>query len=276
MENNDNKRNLFDELRDMRVQKGISLADVAEKSRIQLKYLESLEKGDILKIPEVYDKLFFRSYLKALDIAEEQYFERFLEYRRTIRVDRTTSVIQVSKSSTESDKKIFSHRNLFVLLPFSLLIFVIVLLLINTEMIDNAPEGKVQEIDIKNIVERLEARELAKVDSVQQTKRDTLALFMNISARRKTWFRLVTDKRDTSEYLLLRGQRIDRKADSTFEFLIGRADGLQIALNGKDLKIATNDSSVVTYMLIDSSGVVVRRLKNKNAPAQQKKSNENI
>jgi hypothetical protein len=46
-----------------------------------------------------------------------------------------------------------------------------------------------------------------------------------------------------------------------FEFLIGRADGLHMVLNGKELDALGTDNTVVLYMLIDSSGIVTKRLK---------------
>jgi transcriptional regulator with XRE-family HTH domain len=261
METESTEKNIFEILKEHRLQMGLSLENVAEKSRIQLKFLESLEKGDLLKIPEVYDKLFFRSYLKAIEIDEEEYFEQFVEYRKAIRIDKTMSVIQINPALKDLDKKIFSHRNLFVVLPISLIVIVVVLLLINTEMVGTSSEGKVQEIDIVNIVDRIEAREKAKQDSIILQKELSTGLNMNIGALKKTWFRIVADKADTSEYLLIQNQKVNLRADSTFEFLIGRADGLSISLNGKNLDMSGTDSSVVRYMLIDSSGIVIKLLK---------------
>ncbi len=276
MDNGSTELSIFDRLRELRVQKGLSLEDVAERSRIQIKFLESLENGDLLKIPEVYDKLFFRSYLKALDVDEEEYFDSFLDYRRAIRIDKTTSVIQINEKLKESDKKIFSHRNLFVILPFSLIVIVVVLLLINTEMVGTSTESKVQEINIENIVDRMEAQEKAKQDSIQLQKEMSSGLNMNIGAIKKTWFRVVADKRDTTEYLLNPKQSLDIKADSTFEFLIGRADGLRISLNGRDLGMGGTDSSVVRYMRIDSSGIVIKLLKSAVKESVDENNSENI
>ncbi len=267
METESTEKNIFEKLKEHRLKMGLSLEDVAEKSRIQIKFLESLENGDLLKIPEVYDKLFFRSYLKAIEIDENEYFEQFIEYRRAIRIDKTTSIIEVNPALKELNKKIFSHRNLFVVLPFSLIVIVVVLLLINTEMVGTSSDGKVQEINIVNIVNRMEAQEKAKQDSIKLQEELSTGLNMNVGALKKTWFRIVTDKTDTSEYLLNQNQKVDLKADSTFEFLIGRADGLRISLNGKILEMAGTDSSVVRYMLIDSSGIVVKLLKSKNRSA---------
>lgn len=273
MENSTERKNLFERLKEIRIEKGIRFETITEKSRIQVKYLQALEEGDLLSIPEVYDKLFFRSYLKALAVEDEEiYFEEFLDIRRKIRVDKTTTTIQISESAKNADKKIFSHRNLFVILPVVLIIVVLAILLMNTEMIGTSSEGKVQEIDIKNVVQRIEAKEQAKLDSLRlaeqikldslnMLKPDSLGLALRINAKRKTWFRIIADKSDTSEYLLNPDQNVSASANHTFEFLIGRADGLIFSLNGKVLNKAGTDSSVVRYMRIDSSGIAVKILK---------------
>ena len=276
MENSTEHKNLFEKLKEIRIEKGIRFETITEKSRIQVKYLQALEEGDLLSIPEVYDKLFFRSYLKALSVEDEEvYFEEFLNIRREIRVDKTTSTIQISESAKDAYKKIFSNRNLFVIMPVVLIIVVLAFLLINTEMIGTSSEGKVQEIDIKNVVQRIEAKEQAKfdslrlaeqfkLDSLNMLKPDSLGLALRINAKRKTWFRIIADKSDTSEYLLNPGQNVSASANRTFEFLIGRADGLIFNLNGKVLNKTGTDSSVVRYMRIDSSGIAVKILKKEN------------
>ena len=171
MEKSEESKTLFQKLQEIRLKKGIRLEAVSESSRIQLKYLQSLEDGDLLSIPEVYDKLFFRSYLKALAIEdEESYFEEFLEIRSKIRLDKTTTTIEISEQSKDVRRKIFSHRNLFVVLPVVLIIVVLAVLLMNTEMIGTSSEGKVQEIDIKNVVQRIEAKEQAKMDSIKSAE----------------------------------------------------------------------------------------------------------
>ena len=142
-------------------------------------------------------------------------------------------------------------------------------------MIGTSSEGKVQEIDIKNVVQRIEAKEQAKfdslrlaeqikLDSLNMFKPDSLGLALRINAKRKTWLRIIVDKSDTSEYLLNPGQNVAASANRTFEFLIGRADGLIFSLNGKVLNKAGTDSSVVRYMRIDSSGIAVKILKKEN------------
>ena len=276
MENNSEFKSLFERLKDIRVEKGLRIETISENSRIQVKYIQALEDGDLLSIPEVYDKLFFRSYLKVLGVGDEElYFEEFLDIRSKIRVDKTTTMIQISKPAKGSEKNIFSHRNLFVILPVVLIIAVLAILLMNTEMIGTSSEGKVQEIDIKNVVQRIEAEEKAKLDSlnaVETAKLDSVSILssdsanlsLKINAKRKTWFRIIADKSDTTEYLLNSGQAITVSASRMFEFLIGRNDGLSFNLNGKLLSRTETDSSVVRYMRIDSTGISAKILKKKD------------
>jgi len=61
MENSNSEKNVFEKLKDIRLKKEISLESISQRSRIQLKYIQALEEGKLLDIPEVYDKLFFRS-----------------------------------------------------------------------------------------------------------------------------------------------------------------------------------------------------------------------
>jgi transcriptional regulator with XRE-family HTH domain len=261
MENSNSEKNVFEKLKDIRQQKEISLESISQTSRIQLKYIQALEEGNLLNIPEVYDKLFFRSYLKTLEVDEEDYFEEFLKYRQKVRIDKTTSIIEFTSPSKEQEGKIFTHRNLFVVLPFTLIVILVAILLINTEMIGTSSDGKVQEIDIKNVVQRLEAEEKAKLDSVILSEQSDSTLSLKVKAIKKTWFRVIADKSDTNEFLLTSGQNIDIVAQNMFEFLIGRADGLQMVLNGEKLDAVGTDNTVVLYMLIDSSGIVTKRLK---------------
>ena len=53
------QKSIFEELKKVRLEKKKTLKQISQSTRIHLKYLESLEKGNLLEIPEIYDKLFF-------------------------------------------------------------------------------------------------------------------------------------------------------------------------------------------------------------------------
>ena len=117
MKEEKNESFLFERLKKIRLENNLSLESISDMYRIQLKYLNLLEEGDLLAIPEVYDKMFFRSYIKALGLDEEDYYDEFIDYRRSVRLDKTTSVFDFSQKP-ESEKKYLNYRNAFVILPF--------------------------------------------------------------------------------------------------------------------------------------------------------------
>jgi len=250
---------LFKRLQEIRKQKKISLEAIAESLRVQLKYLKALEEGDLANVPEVYDKLFFRSYLKALDLPVDEYYEQFLEYRRSIRLDKTTTVFEFGDRSPELHNK-FNPKSLIYLLPIMAVVILIWILFRNTELVPSNTLAEVEEIDIRDIVADLEQKQFVPVDSDSVATVDSLALMsLQLRGLKRTWFRVITDRSDTAEFMLPAGNTMTLTGYNRFEFLIGRADGLKLRLNEKNLPVLGNDSTVIRYLLVDSTGIVTKQ-----------------
>lgn len=65
-------------LRTTREQKGISLKDIQESTKIRLTYLEAIERGDLAGIPgEVYRKGFISNYAAAVGLDSQAILERY-------------------------------------------------------------------------------------------------------------------------------------------------------------------------------------------------------
>ena len=272
MEKNTPDKSLFDILKEIRLKKRLSLEEIAQKSRIQLSYLQSIEKGELQKIPPVYDKLFFKNYLKALGQEEGNYYNLFLEYRKKIRTDKTTTILDFS-NSVEKNADSFNFKNLYLLLPVLAAIVIIWLLIVNTEMVTSSTKDNVEEFDIKAMVQEIEKKEAAKNDSIIKELNNASALSLEINGLKQTWFRVITDTIDTTEYLLQSGEKMKLAAHQSFEFLIGKADGLELFLNGIKLDSLGKPGEVISYMRIDSKGInsLIRKL-----PSTKKELNEKI
>ncbi len=59
----------FEELKKLRVERDIELAEIATRTKINLDYLESLESGDFTFLPYVYVRLFMKAY--AVEVGAE-------------------------------------------------------------------------------------------------------------------------------------------------------------------------------------------------------------
>ena len=255
---------IFEELKNLRVEKKITLKQISLSTRIHFKYLESLEKGDLLEIPEIYDKLFFKSYLKFLEVSETDYYDKFLEYRKTIRDDRT-SILDMTQTESSIEKE-FNFKNLLYFVPIIIAILIVWFLVSNTLMVGDDETEFVQEVSVQEVAEKIQS----KIDSAKMVesnaKKDSVisieskSLNLNITALKKTWFRIVIDEKDTNEYLLNQGQVVTFSSEKSFDFLIGKANGLKMTVNGTEYGPFGNADQVVKYMKIDSSGVAAKIL----------------
>ena len=252
-------------LRKIREEKGIELEDIAREYRIQIKYLQAIEQGQFQELPAGYDQLFFRSYLKALQVNEDEYVEQFLMEREKADTPKPTGVMEskaqpaIKWNTLINIQSQIKSKNLFVLLPFVVILIILIVLLSTTRSIQTETPTPVKEIDVQSIAASLQPP--VPADTVDSVKTAQKNLNLLINGLRSTWFRIITDKQDTAEYMLKRGNQMSVKASTTFEFVIGRADGLQFSLNEKPPQRVSTDSLVVSYLLIDSSGIVAKRFK---------------
>ena len=62
---NDKTTKFYEELKKIRISKKISLKEISDYTKINNKYLESIENGNFTILPNVYIRLFLRSYCKS-------------------------------------------------------------------------------------------------------------------------------------------------------------------------------------------------------------------
>ena len=66
-----------DELREKREQSGITLLQMANKTRIDIKFLEALDQGNFSFLPELYVKAFIKQYAKEVGFDEDETIKRY-------------------------------------------------------------------------------------------------------------------------------------------------------------------------------------------------------
>ncbi len=68
---------LSDELREQREKSNISLQQLANKTRIDLKFLEAIEQGNFGFLPELYVKAFIKQYAKTVGLDEDLIIKKY-------------------------------------------------------------------------------------------------------------------------------------------------------------------------------------------------------
>ena len=266
-ENEEIKENIFEELRNIRIKKNLDLEKIAEKTKISLRYLKAIESGNIKEIPEVYDKLFFQTYLNSLNIKKkEEYIDAFYKLRKEVRPQYTTTIQKIKSMKTDS-KRFSKLKQFYLIAPILIVVILIVFFAINSKSVEENTGKDVPELSVREVAKELEQKSVPSADSVVAKKEENKnekhesEVTVEITTKELTWLRLVKDRADTIEYLLNPGNKISQQADSTMNFLIGNAGGVSFKVNGKDMGVLGRSTEIVTNLKITSKGIVSKRIK---------------
>ena len=78
---NDKQEKLFyEELLEIRKSKDIQINEISENTKINIKYIEAIEKGDFDSLPNIYVRLFIRSYTEYLGEDSKSILKRYEEH----------------------------------------------------------------------------------------------------------------------------------------------------------------------------------------------------
>jgi len=100
-----------EQLKKARLKKGISLQQMAAKTRIDLKFLEAIDNGNFSFLPDLYVKAFIKQYAKAIDLDEQETIKKYEDVLagKTIEDDEPKSLleqkIEISKTQPETEKE---------------------------------------------------------------------------------------------------------------------------------------------------------------------------
>lgn len=263
-ENAGQQVSIFEELKQIRIKKNLDLDKIAEKTKINIKYLEAIESGDLKEVPEVYDKLFFQTYVTYLKVKNlEYYLDEYRKLRKEELPQNTTTIqkIKLIKTDVEKFNKL---KQLYVIIPLLIVVVIIIFLAINSETVKMNDRDIVKELSIRDVVDEIESKITTKKDSIKQINEEQAQVknvSVEIATLELTWLRLVKDRSDTSEYLLKSGNNISVQAESTLVFLVGNAGGISFNINGKDEGVLGTSAEVISYMKITTDGIALKQLK---------------
>ncbi|MDP2362349.1 MAG: helix-turn-helix transcriptional regulator, partial [Ignavibacteria bacterium] len=105
-----------DELRQQRESAGLTLQQMATKTRIDLKFLEAIDQGNFSFLPDLYVKAFVKQYAKTIGLDENLILKKFETARERKEFDpnppapveetKQTEIPKVEPPVTEAPKPI--------------------------------------------------------------------------------------------------------------------------------------------------------------------------
>lgn len=99
--------NFYYELKQLRVAQGITLEDISDQTRINIRFLEALESGEFSVLPKTYVRLFLRSYCQSIGASEEEILKQLEEHLGESEDDHAVIFEELATTTTPaSDKEI--------------------------------------------------------------------------------------------------------------------------------------------------------------------------
>lgn len=233
----------FQDLKEAREAKGLTLDDIFRQTRISIVNLEALEKGELHRLPPpVYTKNFIRLYARAVGVEEGPLLALY-EHQQKGRG------LQAAEPEVKRPWPEVNRRYLFVGLGLlgvflaGLLIYAVFLYYESARR--EIPAAVSQTTDEGRTAG--EARPNAPVAQEQPPPAASPApppaepklgknLILVVTAKELTWLRIREDGNPPYEALLKPGDRIERVANDHFLLDIGNAGGITLTFQGRTLE----------------------------------------
>lgn len=228
-------------LRQAREQRGLSLADVEEQTKIRSKYLEALENENFDKLPgQVYVRGFLKTYARFLDLDANDLLARY----DNAFVGMVANEINLEDTQPEAKSRFIGHRWAAgaVVVALALMLMVGVSLLRGDH--DQAtPGGQLTGQDHRQGTgEGVQPGEVPDDDSQNGTEQPEpvpptpTGLSLSLDVReRDCWMQVVVDGIPAFEGNVQAGNTKNFQGERTIKVWVGNAGAVHVNLNGESL-----------------------------------------
>lgn len=266
----ENKESVGEFFRQVRETKGLTLDEVAMKTRILPENLKALEECNFAKLPEqVFAKGFVRSYARSLGLDEDDAMRRF-EASAGAYYDKHEERERLRQQQEEEERKRKANRKVVIAMAGVAVLGLVLLLTREQGTVsvmrpdgDTSRTRTAREADRRGKTDGLPEDPVARPQAsppaapVQSEKpvslptppmSDPLAglpfeggtsaetgMVLALEASELSWVVVQTDEASPHEALLRPGDRLTWRAQEKFVLTIGNAGGVRGELNGKPL-----------------------------------------
>ena len=247
----------YKELKDLRVSKEISLEDLESKTKINVKYLNAIERGDFDILPTPYLRLFIRAYAIEIGGNAERALEQLDSFVGNNRSTAATSQIKnIDKEENKIDDNfsflnLLSNSNLKLrndILKVSVLsiLFIFSIIIIknisgedeslNTNPSQNAYKNEINIIDDEELLINY-----AEDKFIEKSLNMEPPFFLSINANSELSMLIEQDTIDTYTELLYPGTEINLQGFiSKAKIIFSNTENIKARLNGEELSIIEN------------------------------------
>ncbi|MFP4547153.1 MAG: RodZ domain-containing protein [Fidelibacterota bacterium] len=267
-----------------RKEMGLTIEQVAQKIKINPDTLKNIEAGEFTKLPDIYVRLFIKSYARELGLNPDEYLKKYETHTGSKKHDVKQNIIKQSpKEEGKVDKTIARGRDkgktitfiiIFVLIIFVIIILKQVLSENQTTMVSPVHQRLIQQQDSLVGAEAqpigtpeeepaaVETQPVPESPEQEQTPQpaviDTSSMLsLGIEIADTCWVKIVIDESDTSEALFRPGTVRKWQANRVFDLRIGRPEVVKLFLN--DTELDSVDRGIVPARVVITEDGIINR-----------------
>lgn len=264
-------------LRRKREEKGKTLEEVAEATKININYLQALEKDNFSSLPgEVFIKGFLRHYSRYLGIDEQEVLKKYEEEKGEV---QAPSKLNTKFYVPEEEVKKITFKNWLIPAGIVILLFIIFVPRIKekppepetlytqetfqeqptTQGIEQPSQEPLLDTAKPNLVRPKPPAHkgtgaVVEEKTIPASPEESL-LVLNILAKETSWVLAYIDDNQIKDVLLQPGERISWKATKQFLLTLGNAGGVDLEFNGKPLEPFGPSGVVIKDILLSRSKI---------------------
>jgi len=244
------------ELKELRKSKGISLDQIHQRTKINLRYLEAIETGNFEILPIPYLRLFLRAYSKEIGGDSNNALEQLDSFLGTSKKIQTITNKPNNEEKFENDK--IMNKKFYNFIPYmpainlrhdlikaSVLLLVFIFIILIAQKIDSTKPSDLYE---ENITYNTETRIISHKDLIanyikHQSSEELLPnikppFFVKLITKKNIAFTLKKGNSQSTENRLEEGQQKVLKAFvQKSELLFSHTNGLSLYINGYPINI---------------------------------------
>lgn len=207
--------------------RGISLQEIAEATKISLRYLQALEEDQFELLPgKFFTRAIIRSYAQQVGLDPEKVLQQYQQYVVGATLSEETPVVEKSEPIVQK----FKSRKIAAIIIITFL--ALFLFFILSWSLFHPPQPSSQEVltltslplPRKNISQAY----LQLAISIPAST----SLKLNLQFTQKTWLQVYADGILKINGLLYPGEEISLEAKQEFLLHVGNAGGFQFTING--------------------------------------------
>lgn len=266
-----------------RLEKGLTLEEIAAHTRIQISHLHKIEAGQFDFLPRPYVVAFIKTFAQQVELNGEGLLRRWREQAQaepSLPIEQTASSftpvetakpkkLDTSMPAPEQQHPQFSRQGQLpylkeILIGLAIILFMAALMYLtfrwkgeNNRTADNVSE-KARPLEQEPPFAEVAKEHAEKFQSPASVEETPTILTLQAKFDGQSWMRVVSDGTDTTDFVYRLGDTPTWQAREKFKINIGNSGAVTLMLDGKNLGKVGELGQVAT-LTITRAGIVEKR-----------------